>query len=136
LVVDDNTVNQMVAVRMLDRLGHRADVASNGLEAVEAVDRIHYAAVFMDCRMPVMDGYEATREIRRRRPKDRLPIIALTGNAMEDEGERILQAGMDDRLLKPVTLEALAAALRRWIEPAVPTAPAAPNSGTEQCQPS
>jgi len=126
LVVDDNTVNQMVAVRMLERLGHRADVASNGLEAVEAVDRVHYAAVLMDCRMPVMDGYEATREIRRRRPHDRLPIIALTGNAIQEEGERMLQAGMDDHLLKPVRLEALAAALGRWIDPE------APGSGTER----
>jgi CheY-like chemotaxis protein len=115
LVVDDNTVNQRLAVLMLERLGYRVDVASDGLEAVEAIDRTDYAAVLMDCQMPGMDGYEATREARRRLGGRRLPIIAMTASVMKEDQERCAAAGMDDFFSKPATLEGLAGLLEHWI---------------------
>lgn len=116
LVVDDNIVNQKIAVMMLERLGHRVDVAADGLEAVEAIARTDYAAVLMDCHMPGMDGYEATREVRRRSGGGRrLPIIAMTATTRAEDEQSCLAAGMDDFLTKPVTLEGLARVLERWI---------------------
>jgi PAS domain S-box-containing protein len=119
LVVEDNAVNQKVAVRMLDRSGYRADVAANGLEALDALYRIRYDAVLMDVQMPEMDGYEATAEIRRRESgrKDglRTPIIAMTANAMRGDREKALDAGMDDYVPKPVRREDLDAVLERWV---------------------
>jgi signal transduction histidine kinase/CheY-like chemotaxis protein/HPt (histidine-containing phosphotransfer) domain-containing protein len=116
LVVEDNVVNQKVAVRMLERLGYRADVAANGLEACHAVDRMPYGAILMDCQMPVMDGFKATAEIRRRmKEDDRIPIIAMTAHAMVGDRERMLEADMDDYLSKPVLREDLAEMLERWL---------------------
>jgi CheY-like chemotaxis protein len=119
LVVDDNETNQMVAVRMLGHLGCRADVAANGLEAVEAVARVPYAMVLMDCQMPEMDGYEATRVIRGREDGSRppLPIVAMTAHAMKGDRDKCLAAGMNDYLAKPVTMEGLGAAVSRWLRP-------------------
>ena len=114
LVVDDNPVNQKVAVLMLERLGYRADVAGDGAEAVDAVVGADYSVVLMDCQMPVMDGYAATEEIRRRLPGTDLPVIALTAGVTRQEQERCRAVGMDDFLAKPLTMQALADTLARW----------------------
>jgi PAS domain S-box-containing protein len=116
LVVEDNPINQKVAGRMLEKLGHRIDVVSNGLEAVDAVGRIPYAAVLMDCQMPEMDGFEASMRIRRlESPLSQIPIIAMTAGAMQGDREKCLAAGMNDYVSKPVTLEELAAVLDQWL---------------------
>lgn len=121
LVVEDNTFNQKLAVWLLEKLGYRADVAANGQEAVEAVKRVPYTGVFMDCQMPEMDGFEATHIIRQQEiaapGRRRMPIIAMTANAIQGDRERCLAAGMDDYLTKPITPEALRAALDRWAVP-------------------
>jgi len=134
LVVEDSVVNQKVAAKMLERAGYRVDLAENGREAVEAVARTCYAMVFMDCQMPEMDGYDATREIRRREAMGKgpeahkgekhavlsphasrhVPIIAMTANAMRGDREKCLEAGMDDYIAKPARREDLEAVLVRW----------------------
>ncbi len=121
LVAEDNVVNQKLAVRMLERLGYQPDVVSNGQEAVAAFERETYAAIVMDCQMPAMDGYEATRRIRERQQtsdassaRAHIPIIALTANAMPGDRERCKAAGMDDYLSKPVKTDDLARILERW----------------------
>ncbi len=114
LVADDDVVNQRLAVRLLERLGCRADAVGDGAEALEALDRIDYDLVLMDCRMPGMDGYEAARRIRSSAAGD-VPIVALTASAFPGDRERCLAAGMDDHLVKPVAREALAEALRRFV---------------------
>jgi signal transduction histidine kinase/DNA-binding response OmpR family regulator len=120
LVVEDNAANLKVAVRMVERLGYRADVAANGHEAVSALDGMRYDAVLMDCQMPDMDGYEATRKIRISEPGGRrVPIIAMTAAALPRDRDRCLAAGMDDYISKPVRLHIVAAVLERWL--AVPT---------------
>jgi CheY-like chemotaxis protein len=116
LVAEDNPVNQRVAVRMLERLGVGADVASDGREAIESFDRQPYDAILMDCQMPELDGFEATAAIRAREGHGRCtPIIAMTASAMRGDRERCLAAGMDDYLAKPVTIESLRTVLRRWL---------------------
>ena len=122
LLVEDNVVNQKVALRILERLGSGADVAANGAEAVEAVGRQPYDLVLMDVQMPVMDGLTATRAIRAAGPSVRQPrVVALTANAMEGDRERCLGAGCDDYLTKPVVLDDL----RRALAEAEPAARAA-----------
>ena len=117
LVADDNIVNQKVAVCQLEKLGYRADVVANGLEAVQAVSRVKYALVLMDSQMPEMDGIDATAVIRsceRDQSSRRLPIVAMTADAMQGDREKYLDAGMDEYLSKPVKLEELKAVLTRW----------------------
>jgi signal transduction histidine kinase/DNA-binding response OmpR family regulator/HPt (histidine-containing phosphotransfer) domain-containing protein len=141
LVVDDHGVNQQLAEMMLQRQGHRVDLVSNGREAVEAVERRRYDLVLMDCQMPEMDGYEATRTIRETEcqnvevgskghdpnssePPDsslsascrfRVPIVAMTANAMQGDRERCLDAGMDDYISKPIKHEELDAVVSKWL---------------------
>ncbi|MCA9456072.1 MAG: ammonium transporter [Nitrospiraceae bacterium] len=116
LLVDDNLVNQQVGARMLTTLGYQVDIAANGREAVEAVTRTAYAGVLMDCQMPEMDGFEATREIRKReRTTPQLPIIAMTATAMVGDREKCLETGMNDFLSKPVKLEDLRCVLEKWL---------------------
>lgn len=114
LLVEDNPVNQKVAVRYLERMGYHAGTANSGVEGVQAVQRGHYQLVFMDVQMPEMDGLEATRQIRATVPADRQPvIIALTANAMQGDRERCLASGMNDYITKPVKIDELQAAILR-----------------------
>ncbi len=115
LIADDNRVNQKVGSGFLGKLGYRADVVSNGLEVLQALERQPYDLIFLDVQMPEMDGYEAARQLRLRwTGADRPRIIAMTGNAMQGDRENCLQAGMDDYIAKPVRAEDLRAALERW----------------------
>jgi PAS domain S-box-containing protein len=112
LLAEDNIVNQKVALRLLGQMGYRADVAANGLEAIEAVERQTYDVVLMDVQMPELDGFEASREISRRWPGEQRPrIVAMTANAMQGDRELCVAAGMDDYVAKPVRVEELVAAL-------------------------
>jgi two-component system sensor histidine kinase/response regulator len=118
LVAEDNIVNQKVAVYRLEKLGYRVDVVANGLEAIEAMSRINYALVFMDCQMPELDGIQTTVRIRkeeREQGRHRIPIIAMTANAMQGDREKCLAADMDDYIPKPVILGDLRAALAKWM---------------------
>jgi signal transduction histidine kinase/DNA-binding response OmpR family regulator len=129
LVAEDNLVNQKVAVRTLEKLGFRAQIASNGREALQALDRTSFDLVLMDCQMPEVDGFEATRRIRaRERASDgaRLPIVAMTANAMTGDREQCLAAGMDDYIAKPFNPQELVRIIERWTAPphAAPTADA------------
>ena len=114
LIAEDNRINQMVALGLLEKLGYSATVASNGLEVIEALEKAAYDIVLMDCQMPKMDGYEATRRIRASNIEPMPRILAMTANAMTGEAERCLEAGMDDYLGKPVRLDSLRAMLARW----------------------
>jgi PAS domain S-box-containing protein len=107
LLAEDNTVNQFVASRLLERMGHDVDIVTDGRQAVTAVERDDYDLVLMDCQMPNMDGYAATRAIRSLRRGRTLPIVAMTASAMAEERQRCLDAGMDDYLAKPVSVERL-----------------------------
>jgi CheY-like chemotaxis protein len=116
-VAEDNAVNQMVAVRMLERLGLRADVAADGKEALALFSMMPYDLVLMDCQMPQMDGYDATREIRKHEtPNHRAAIIAMTAEAMAGTREHCLAAGMDDYIAKPVSLKDLSDILTRTLQ--------------------
>jgi CheY-like chemotaxis protein len=117
LVVEDNAVNQLVATRMLERLGVRADVASNGRHALEMVQLSFYDLIFMDCQMPEMDGYQAAVEIRRRAGRNpQVPIVAMTADVLKGSRERCLQAGMNSFISKPVKLDDLVKALHNETE--------------------
>lgn len=116
LLVEDNQLNQLVAVGMLTSLGHQSHVAANGAEGVAAAATGAFALVLMDVRMPVMDGLEATRRIRALPPPmGNVPIVAVTANAMRGDQEACLAAGMNDYLVKPIRVAVLEAALKRWL---------------------
>jgi len=114
LLVEDNAVNQRVAQKMLEKLGCQVVVTRHGGEALERLAGEKFDVVLMDCQMPEMDGYEATRRIREREALTGLPVIALTAAAFPEDLTRCQEAGMNDHVSKPVTLEALGAVLRKW----------------------
>ncbi len=116
LLAEDNPVNQKVACKMLEKLGYRVDVASNGQEAVAAHERAPYPLIFMDCQMPEVDGFEATALIRKMEGKSaHTPIVAMTANAMQGDRERCLAAGMDDYVAKPIRPKELQTVLDNWL---------------------
>ena len=108
LLAEDNVVNQKLALRLLQQMGYRADLASNGLEAIQSLERQTYDVVLMDVQMPELDGLDATRRIVERWPAGARPrIIAMTANAMQGDREACLAAGMDDYVTKPIRVDAL-----------------------------
>jgi PAS domain S-box-containing protein len=136
LLAEDNIVNQKVAVRILERMGYRADVAANGLEVLEALKRQLYDVVLMDVQMPEMDGLEAARQIVARWPRGERPrLIAMTAYALEGDRERCLAAGMDDYISKPVRVEELAASLKRSQAVSKPARHAPPDAPLEPARP-
>ncbi len=117
LLVEDNPVNQMIAKQMLSKLGLEVDTAENGEKALQSMSENRYDVVFMDCQMPIMDGYESSARRRLQEERDglaRLPIIALTANALDGDKEKCIDAGMDDYLSKPVRVESIEGVLARW----------------------
>ena len=154
LLCDDNLINQKVAVRLLQQMGYRADVANNGAEGLQAIDRKPYDMIFMDVQMPEMDGIEATRQIRERQKnpaanenfKAVIAIVAMTANAMQGDREKCIAAGMDDYLAKPVRPEDIRQVIERWGprvqvveaangEPKCPRKPGRPKRRPRRAQP-
>lgn len=113
LVVEDNQINQMVAIKMLDKFGYKSLAVANGKEALLALRESPYDLVLMDCQMPEMDGYEATVHIRQ---DSQIPIIAMTANALASDKEHCLQVGMNDYLIKPMTPKSLSEAIYKWLQ--------------------
>jgi len=117
LLVEDNAINQELACGLLERAGIAVTIAVDGREALTALEREGFDAVLMDCQMPVMDGYEATRALRKRPELAGLPVIAMTANAMAGDREKVLAAGMNDHVAKPFRVDELFATLSRWVRP-------------------
>lgn len=129
LLAEDNKVNQKVALNQLKNLGYTADVANNGQEVLEQLVKQDYDLVLMDCQMPILDGYEATQEIRRQEGKSKHTIIiALTASAMKEDLDKCIASGMDDFLSKPVRKEALLEKLQHWDNKAVKQLASQPTS--------
>ncbi|MFN7923334.1 MAG: response regulator [Bryobacteraceae bacterium] len=117
LIAEDNPVNQRVAVRLVEKLGYTVETATNGLQALAALERAAFDVILMDCQMPELDGFETTHRIRSKEGSlKHTPIVAMTANAMAGDRERCLEAGMDDYVSKPIQFDTLAAALARWTE--------------------
>ena len=113
LLAEDNVVNQKLALRLLEQMGYRADLASNGIEAIESLERQTYDVILMDVQMPEMDGLDAAREIRKLTSATQPHIIAMTANAMEGDRELCIAAGMDDYISKPIRVNELVDALMK-----------------------
>jgi len=122
LLVEDNALNQELAVELLTRAGVVVSIARNGQKALEALARERFDAVLMDCQMPVMDGYTATRALRQQPRLQALPVIAMTANAMVGDRADVLAAGMNDHIAKPIVVDEMFATLARWVKPARPAA--------------
>ena len=117
LVAEDNVINQVLAKRLLESLGYSCHIVENGREAIDAVFHAPYDLVLMDCHMPELDGYDATRQIRKLEvPGSRIPIVAVTANAMSGDETLCIEAGMDDYLTKPINKAALKAKLEKWLK--------------------
>jgi CheY-like chemotaxis protein len=118
LVVEDNQINQMVALKILRKQGYRADAVANGVEAISALTTVPYDLILMDCQMPEMDGFEATERIRKGEAGTKnalLPIVAMTAHAMKGDRERCIDSGMNDYLAKPVQPALLGATIAKWL---------------------
>ena len=119
LVVEDNVVNQKIAIKILEKYGYRVNAVANGQEALHSLKLASYDLVLMDCQMPVMDGYEATKAIRNSNSKvmnNKIFVIAMTANAMKGDREKCINAGMDDYIAKPITPKALKETIERWLD--------------------
>lgn len=116
LLVEDNPTNQRLMRRLLENMECKVDVAANGRDAVSRVASSHYQLVFMDCQMPVMDGFEAAAEIRRTHSSERLPIVAVTASAIEEDHARCRKVGMDQIITKPIDPNEIREALARWCQ--------------------
>ena len=119
LVVEDNIINQKIAIKILENYGYKVNAVANGQEALQSLKLVSYDLVLMDCQMPVMDGYEATKEIRNSNSKvmnNKIFIIAMTANAMKGDREKCINAGMDDYIAKPINLKALKETIERWLD--------------------
>ena len=131
LVVEDNPINQRVAVILVNKMGFTADVANDGSEALNLINGNDYELILMDCQMPVMDGFEATRAIRSLdRPIAKVPIIAVTANVMEGQRDKCLEAGMNDYLPKPINRELLSKTIEKWAPKKGPQSAETPNTPT------
>ena len=130
LLVEDNSINQELARDLLNRAGIVVSLAADGQEALALLERETFDAVLMDCQMPVMDGYAATQALRKRPALQQLPVIAMTANAMAGEREKVLEAGMNDHIAKPIRVDDLFATLARWLRPAGAAPSPSPSSGT------
>jgi CheY-like chemotaxis protein len=131
LLAEDNAINRELMCELLNGTGIRVEVAEDGRQALELLHSQRFDAVLMDCQMPVMDGYEATRLLRRQPHLQGLPVIAMTASAMVGDREKALAAGMNDYIAKPIDIEELSATLARWLRPA---APAAPGEGSAEVE--
>jgi CheY-like chemotaxis protein len=128
LLVEDNAIHQDLAVELLSGVGIEVTVANDGRQALALLERQRFDGVLMDCQMPDMDGYEATRLLRLQPQLQKLPVIAMTANVMSGDREKVLAACMNDHIGKPINVEEVFATLARWVHPAggsVPTSPTA-----------
>jgi CheY-like chemotaxis protein len=135
LLAEDNPINQKVELLQLANLGYGADTAANGLEVLDALDQVSYDIILMDCQMPLMDGYETTREIRRRESgRRRSIIIAVTADAMPEQRKHCMECGMDDYLSKPIQVRRLGEVLAEWSARVASERPPVPSPDFETSQ--